>query len=461
MAIGIFELDDAEHGIGLALFGLPGEPALEGLDIFKPARSRRTSRAPSREPTPPPPPPAEVDYDACSSARSGDLCDEPARWFGDENSDELLSLTLSPPLSSSSLSSGSFLETLNADGEQDILALSSVSAHGEKPIADFMMRQGQLCGRDSPIQRQEAEQSSIATSKRGRDFEQAASRQVLDDEPPLKLARSGGSPRAELWAGNNDYVDVVYAFVPSMPVHRPAPVPVGEPPNSAYNMLPMCGVSQMYVAPQMHGAPYMQSMPISRSSSAETMPSLPMTPSSALSRTPSSAFSRTSSSASSSTPTRRGENVKGNPQMQKTARDGQKHWYEKAQELRARDLLAQATVTFPPFGDQRATCSVLKLKSQKESLLIYLQMATQQGLISPLPFVHSADETAGFLGWTGFYVQTGCGQRFRAGVEGLFPETPKLNTLYHLFRRAGLVPEDWRRAWNGEVPFSWNPNRAS
>jgi len=35
--------------------------------------------------------------------------------------------------------------------------------------------------------------------------------------------------------------------------------------------------------------------------------------------------------------------------------------------------------------------------------------------------------------------------------QNLFPERPKINTLYHLFRRAGLVPEDWRRAWDGEV----------
>ena len=59
------------------------------------------------------------------------------------------------------------------------------------------------------------------------------------------------------------------------------------------------------------------------------------------------------------------------------------------------------------------------------------------------------------------WVEPGCGEVFRAGVEGLFPEKPKLNTLYHLFRRSGLVPEDWRRAWEGEIPFLWNPNRVS
>ena len=409
----------------------------------------------SRETTPPAP--AEVGYDACSSACSGDLCgeaarwfgDEPARWFGDESSDERLASLASPPLSSSSLSGGlAFLEPLNTDDGQDVLALSSVSGPDEEPIASFAMRDGHLSAEESnpPIQRQ------ATAAKRKRDFEQAASLQFLDHELPVKMARSGGSRRAEeLLAGNNDSADVVYAFVPSMPVHHPAPALGAQ--DSAYDMLQFCGSPQMYSAPQMYGAPQMQGMPISRTSSAETVPSL--------SRTPSSGFSRTSSSASSSTPTRRGENVKGNPQMQKTARDGQKHWHEKAQELRAREQLAKTTETFPPFGDQRATCSALKLKSQKESLLIYLQMATQQGLISPLPFVHPADETAGFLGWTGFYVQAGCGERFRAGVEGLFPEKPKLNTLYHLFRRSGLVPEDWRRAWNGEVSFTWNPIRVS
>ena len=40
-----------------------------------------------------------------------------------------------------------------------------------------------------------------------------------------------------------------------------------------------------------------------------------------------------------------------------------------------------------------------------------------------------------------------------ASMQNLFPERPKVNTLYHLFRRAGLVPEDWRRGWEGEVCY--------
>ena len=147
--------------------------------------------------------------------------------------------------------------------------------------------------------------------------------------------------------------------------------------------------------------------------------------------------------------------------MQKTARDGQKHWHEKCQQLRCEAEAARTTTVLPQFQDQRQMCTARNLKCQKESLLIFLQRATQQGLISPLAFVHPGDESGGFVGWTGFQVQPGCGDEFRTGVEALFPEKPKLNTLYHLFRRSGLVPEDWRRAWDGEIAFHWNPNRLS
>jgi hypothetical protein len=155
----------------------------------------------------------------------------------------------------------------------------------------------------------------------------------------------------------------------------------------------------------------------------------------------------------------RGENVRNNPQMQKTARDGQKHWHEKVKQMRLQYDFSNTDMVHPQFGEQRFMCMELNLKCQKESLLIFLQFATQQDLISPLPFVHASDPTAGFLGWTGFVIRRGCGKRFRAGVEALFPEPPKLNTLYHLFRRSGLVPENWRRAWDGEFPFKWNAQR--
>lgn len=157
----------------------------------------------------------------------------------------------------------------------------------------------------------------------------------------------------------------------------------------------------------------------------------------------------------------RGENVRKNPQMQKTARAGQKHWHDKVQDMRIQYDLAHTGMVHAQFAEQRFMCTVRNLKCQKESLLIFLQFAMQQRLISPLSFVHPGNETGGFLGWTGFRIHRGCGPSFRAGVEGLFPEPPKLNTLYHLFRRSGLVPEDWRRAWDGEIAFTWNPARVS
>jgi hypothetical protein len=129
--------------------------------------------------------------------------------------------------------------------------------------------------------------------------------------------------------------------------------------------------------------------------------------------------------------------------------------------MRADHEEAQTSLVRPEFSVQRYFCNARNLKCQKESLLIFLQISAQKKLVTPLNFVHPADDASGFVGWTGFRILPGCGEKFRAGVEGLFPETPKLNTLYHLFRRAGLVPEDWRRAWDGEVPFTWNPNRVS
>jgi hypothetical protein len=96
----------------------------------------------------------------------------------------------------------------------------------------------------------------------------------------------------------------------------------------------------------------------------------------------------------------------------------------------------------PYYQEQRVMCRTSNLKSQKESLFLFLQLSTQKGLISPLPFVPPGDDSAGFMGWTGFLVNLGCGKTFKDDVEALFPELPKLNTLYHLFRRSGLVPED-------------------
>ena len=74
---------------------------------------------------------------------------------------------------------------------------------------------------------------------------------------------------------------------------------------------------------------------------------------------------------------------------------------------------AHTRMALPQFEGQRYCCTARNLKCQKESLLIFLQTATQQKLISPLPFVHPADNMSGFLGWTGFHIMGGCGDKFR------------------------------------------------
>ena len=94
-----------------------------------------------------------------------------------------------------------------------------------------------------------------------------------------------------------------------------------------------------------------------------------------------------------------------------------KHWHAKVEQLRtdvAEEEEKSESAPCPHYQEQRVMCRTRNLKSQKESLLLLLQLSTQKGLISPLPFVPPGDDS----------------------------ELPKLNTLYHLFRRSGLVPED-------------------
>ena len=47
------------------------------------------------------------------------------------------------------------------------------------------------------------------------------------------------------------------------------------------------------------------------------------------------------------------------------------------------------------------------------------------------------------------------------------PSTPKTNTVHNIFRRAGLVPDDWSKAWKGltafvyKMPTSWRALQSS
>jgi hypothetical protein len=456
MAIGLFGLEDCDHGIALPGHLFHADTALEDLAVALKARTPGASRAHSRLASPSPlvlDSWCEVDE---SPSSASDLFDSPASWFSEEDGFGSLAGLRSAPLSSCSIRSGelAFMSGAETDSKMGTPA-ATPAPDAEEDAAPFW---------------------SISSSA-------ASSAQLLEDEggaartPPAprkrkRAARDGHAPSGEAICA------ALLAAVPAVEIEEEpaqkrardafsrtssgaaAEAPAAAAPCGPYGiyMHPTFGLV-VYGAPQMFGAMQMQMMPFSRTCSAETVAFSRTSSAAGFSRTSSAAgFSRTSSAAGT---TRRGENVKGNPQMQKMARDGQKHWHEKCQVLRAEAEAAQTSAERPEFHEQRQMCAARNFKCQKESLLIFLQRATQQKLITPLPFVHADDEGASFVGWTGFRVEMGCGEVFRSGVEGLFPEKPKLNTLYHLFRRSGLVPEDWRRAWEGEIPFLWNPNRVS
>ena len=459
MAIGLFGLDECEHGMLLPnhLFAVP-DAVLESA-VIKPSGSRLASPVPLELDTCCLAPVYEHDCfgspESCGSAHTDDTFDEPA-WFSEgADSDLLLSLP-SPPLSAGSVCRGSdqlsFIDSdmcsptsdntdatlwSNSDGE--------LSDRYESPISFLAMSPRRLAGKRERDCEPELIPSGEAICAA---LEAAVPAIEIDND----LAERAGKKARTVLSRTSSSASVPSA--PAVPVSF-ANTLSGVP---CYGFVPCMYPVSAIMMGGMYGAPAFSRT--SSSASTVVMQPFSRTSSAGFSRTSSAAFSRTSSSASTGT-SRRGENVKGNPQMQKTARDGQKHWHEKCQQLRCEAEEARTTTVLPQFQDQRQMCTARNLKCQKESLLIFLQRATQQGLISPLAFVHPGDESGGFVGWTGFQVQPGCGDEFRTGVEALFPEKPKLNTLYHLFRRSGLVPEDWRRAWDGEIAFHWNPNRLS
>ena len=451
MAIGLFGLEECDQHHGIALPGhlFQMDAGLEGLELGAlKARTPGASRAHSRLASPAP---LVLDCarDERDDSSASDIIESPASWFSDEDGFGSLAGP-SPPLSSCSLRYGdlelAFVSGADTDtelGSPDAAAAvaapwSSGRAASPAPFPGLEGLEGLegLAGAPAPPAprkraRERDEHAPSGEALRAALLAAVPAVEIEEEEPAPKRARAAEAPAA-----------------PAAPCG-----PYG------FYMHPAFGMVAYGAPPQMYAPVQMQMMPFSRTCSAETV---------AFSRTSSAAggFSRTSSAGgfsrtSSAGTTRRGENVKGNPQMQRTAREGQKHWHEKCQVLRAEAEAAQTSAERPEFHAQRQMCAARNFKCQKESLLLFLQRATQQQLISPLPFVHADDEGASFVGWTGFRVEPGCGEQFRAGVEGLFPETPKLNTLYHLFRRSGLVPEDWRRAWEGEIPFLWNPSRTS
>lgn len=148
----------------------------------------------------------------------------------------------------------------------------------------------------------------------------------------------------------------------------------------------------------------------------------------------------------------RGAHVRGRPEMQETARNGQRHWASEVQDLRQRwlDANCQANAAFQGQLDLMARRHI---KNQHECLLRSLHIAAAEGMIVPHAFNNA--EGKSFLGWTGFDIVPDMASEFRAKIEIMFPQPLLENTLHNTFRRAGLVPCNWSEAWLGLAPFQY------
>jgi len=149
----------------------------------------------------------------------------------------------------------------------------------------------------------------------------------------------------------------------------------------------------------------------------------------------------------------RGAHVRGRPEMQETARNGQRHWATEVQELRDQWSEARCAEANPAFQAQLELMARRHIKNQHECLLRALHIAAAKGMVDPLPF--NTAEGKSFLGWTGFEVRPERAAEFREAVESMFPAPLLENTLHNTFRRAGLVPSSWSEAWLGLAPFGY------
>jgi hypothetical protein len=139
--------------------------------------------------------------------------------------------------------------------------------------------------------------------------------------------------------------------------------------------------------------------------------------------------------------------------MQQTARDGAAHWAACVRKIRT--AWTARAMQRPEFRSQYAgqvDAAHGRIKSKQECLLRFLQMAADDGIVTPGPF-----GAGGFFGWSRFEVASGRAAEFRRGLEGLFPAGFREDTLKETFRRAGLIPErwQWEQGWRGGVPFEF------
>eukprot|EP00960_Hanusia_phi_P069731 767152-Hanusia_phi.AAC.1 len=180
--------------------------------------------------------------------------------------------------------------------------------------------------------------------------------------------------------------------------------------------------------------------------------------------------------------------------MQEIARQGQRRWAEKLQKLKERWQRLEVVGANPNFCKQINYCRTMKLKKQKEALLLYFQMSAKEQLIIPLNFREtdsdcedtSSDkrfqavggrESKSFVGWVGFRILPAHANKFLKGLELLLQEeewtqddfekiregSPRCsetflssNSFHNVFRRIGFAPAEpgrWMEVFCGSIPI--------
>ncbi|EKX35004.1 hypothetical protein GUITHDRAFT_146830 [Guillardia theta CCMP2712] len=152
---------------------------------------------------------------------------------------------------------------------------------------------------------------------------------------------------------------------------------------------------------------------------------------------------------------------------QKRARQGQERWAMKAKELREEwnaKIHRAPLSTKAVFEEQLQACKDLRLKSQKEAFLYFLQLLMLDNVVTPFDFIgyHSLHfiSSCSFNGWRGFNVNPQFHLEFKRRLYGLFDGGEvKKNTWQNLFRNSGLIPDacqgHWEEALMGRLSFTF------
>ena len=180
--------------------------------------------------------------------------------------------------------------------------------------------------------------------------------------------------------------------------------------------------------------------------------------------------------------------------MQEIARQGQRRWAEKLKKLKERWARLQVVSANPTFDKQISYCKAMKLKKQKEALLLYFQMSFKEQLIVPLDFLETDSDcedvsnekrfegvggrdSKSFVGWVGFQILPAQANKFLKGLELLLQQAEwtqedfeqiregsqscsdsflSSNSFHNVFRRIGFAPAEagrWMEAFMGSIPI--------